>query len=180
MGRVGSQVPTHFDNSKMGLKHGPLLTTSTRLYMMFMLNLIIIYMENPTKLHLMPTKQVLRYLNGTNEFGILYKKGRNNELIAYTDSDYADNLDDRKSTSCYVFLLCSVVVSWSSKKPPIMSLSTIEAEFICASSCACQAIKFARVLEKLYGMQRQAAIVIHCDSSSGIKLSKKSNNAWAL
>ncbi|KAL2585495.1 hypothetical protein AAZV13_13G001300 [Glycine max] len=145
--------------------------TSTRPDMMFVVNLISRYMENPTELHLLAAKRVLRYLKGTTEFGIFYKKGGNKELLAYTDNDYAGDLDDRKSTSGYVFLLCSAAVSWSSKKQPIVSLSTTEAEFIGAASCACQAIWLKRVLGKLCKMQDQAT-VIRCDSSSAIKLSK--------
>ncbi|RDX68373.1 putative mitochondrial protein, partial [Mucuna pruriens] len=114
--------------------------TSTRPDMMSVVNLISRYMENPTELHLLVVKRVLRYLKGTTDFGIFYKKEGNKELLAYTDSDYARDLDDRKSTSGYVFLLCSVVVSWSSRKQPIVSLSTIEVELIGTASCACQAI----------------------------------------
>jgi len=44
-------------------------------------------MENPTKLHLVVAKRVLRYLKGTIEFGIFYKGG-NQELFGYTDNDY--------------------------------------------------------------------------------------------
>ena len=55
---------------------------------------------------------------------MLYKKGGNEELVAYTDNDYAGDLDDRKSTSGYVFLLSSGAISWLSKKQPIVSLST--------------------------------------------------------
>jgi len=139
--------------------------------MMFVVNLINRYMENPTELHLVATKRVLRYLKGTTEFEIFYKKGGNQELFGYTDNDYAGDLDDRKSTSRYVFLLSLVVVSWSSKKQPIVSLSTIEAEFIGAASCACQAIWLKRVLEKLFKMQNKTT-VIHYDNSSSIKLSK--------
>lgn len=56
-----------------------------------------------------------------------------------TDSDYASDLEDRKSTLGYVFLLSSGVVSWSPKKQPIVILSTTEVEFIAIVSCACQA-----------------------------------------
>ena len=127
--------------------------TSTRPDMMFVVNLISRYMENPTELHLLAAKRLLRYLRGTTEFRIFYMKGGNKELLAYTDSDYARDLDDRKSTSGYVFLLCSAAVSWSSKKQPIVSLSTTEAEFIGAASCACQAIWLKMVLGKLCKMQ---------------------------
>jgi hypothetical protein len=47
---------------------------------------------------------------------VFYRKESNGELMAYTDSDYAGDVDDRKSTSGYVFLLSEGAVSWSSKK----------------------------------------------------------------
>ena len=102
---------------------------------------------------------------------MFYKKGGNEELIAYTDNDYAGDLDDRKSTSGYVFLMSSGAVSWSSKKQPVVTLSTTEAEFIAAASCACQAVWLRRVLEKL-GHTQGNSTTVFCDSSSAIKLSK--------
>lgn len=128
-------------------------------------------MENPTELHLQAAKRVFRYLKGTIDFGVFYKKGGNEELIAYTDSDYAGDLEDRKSTSGYVFLMSSGAVSWSSKKQPIVTLSTTEAEFIAAASCACQAVWLRRVLDKLGHIQSKSTTVF-CDNSSAIKLSK--------
>jgi hypothetical protein len=46
-------------------------------------------MVKPTELHLQVAKRALRYLKGTVDYGIFYKKGGNKELIAFTDSDYA-------------------------------------------------------------------------------------------
>jgi hypothetical protein len=59
------------------------------------------------------------------------------ELLAYTNNDYAGDLEDRKSTSGFLFVLSSGAVSWSLKKQPVVTLSTTEAEFITAASCAC-------------------------------------------
>ena len=145
--------------------------TATRPDMMFVVSLISRYMENPTELHLQAAKRVLRYLKGTTEFGIFYKKGGDDELAAYTNSDYAGDLEDRKSTSDYVFLLSSGAVSWSLRKQPVVSLSTTEAEFIAAASCACQAVWLKRVLGKLSQNQGKSTIICY-DSSSAIKLSK--------
>ena len=145
--------------------------TATRPNMMFVVSLISRYMENPTELHLQVAKRVLRYLQGTTEFGIFYRKGGDDELVTYTDSDHAGDLDERKSTSGYVFLLSSGAISWSSKKQPIVSLSSTEAEFIAVASCACQAVWLKRVLGKL-GQNQGKPTIIHCDSSSAIKLSK--------
>ena len=122
---------------------------ATRPNMMFVVSLISRYMENPTKLHLQAAKRVLRYLKGITGFGIFYKKGGDDELVACSDSGYAGDLEDRKSTLGYVFLLSSGAVSWSSRKQPVVSLSTTEVEFIVAVLCACQAIWLKRVLGKL-------------------------------
>lgn len=145
--------------------------TATRPDVMFVVSLLSRYMENPTELHLQAAKRVFRYLKGTLDFGVFYKKGGNKELIAYTDSDYAGDLEDRKSTSGYVFLMSSGAVSWSSKKQPIVTLSTTEAEFIAAASCACQAVWLRRVLDKLGHIQSKSTTVF-CDNRSAIKLSK--------
>ena len=59
----------------------------------------------------------------------------------------------------------------SSKKQPIVTLSTTEAEFVTAISCACQAIWLRKILEELH-FKSQGPTAIYCDNSSAIKLSK--------
>ena len=105
------------------------------------------------------------------ELGIGYRKGSNGSLIAFADSDYAGDVDDRRSTSGYVFMLGTGAVSWSSKKQPVVTLSTTEAEFIAAASCACQGVWLRRVLEKL-GHVQGVCTTIYCDNSSAIRLSR--------
>jgi hypothetical protein len=116
-------------------------------------------------------KRILRYLQGTQNFGIYYTKGEKSDLIGFTDSDYAGDQDDRKSTSGYVFMLGNGAVSWSSKKQPIVTLSTTEAEFVAATTCACQAIWLRKILEELQ-FKQIGCTTIFCDNSSTIKLSK--------
>jgi hypothetical protein len=93
------------------------------------------------------------------------------ELLAYTDNDYAGDLEDRKSTSGLLFMLSSRAVSWSSKKQPVVTLSTTEAEFIAAAFCACQVVWLRRMLEKL-DHASAGTTIIYCDNNSTIKLSK--------
>ncbi|XP_019418544.1 PREDICTED: uncharacterized protein LOC109329327 [Lupinus angustifolius] len=91
--------------------------TITRPDLMYGVSLINRFMSSPTMSHWLTTKRILRYLKGTTNLGILYKKGENNlRFIAFTDSDYTDDLDDRKSTSGFVFMMGYAAVSWSSKK----------------------------------------------------------------
>lgn len=145
--------------------------TASRPDLMFVVSLLSRFMSQPTEMHFQLAKRVMRYLKGTTSYGIFYKKQEHEELVAFTDSDYAGDLDDRKSTSGYVFLIGGSAVSWASKKQPIVTLSTTEAEYVAATSCAQQAIWLKQVLEEM-GSKQDGSIVIWCDNSSTIKLSK--------
>jgi hypothetical protein len=138
---------------------------------MVVVNLLSRYLAHPTELHLQAVKRVLRYIKGTLSYGIFYKQSGDVELVAYTDNDHAGDLEDRKSTSGFLFVLSSRAISWSSKKQPVVTLSTTEAEFIAAASCAYQAVCLRRMLEKLDHASARTTI-IYCDNSSTIKLSK--------
>lgn len=70
--------------------------TATRPNLMFVVSLISRYMERSMKTHL---KAVIRYVKGTSSFGVFYRKGGDEKLFGYTDSDYVGDQDDRKSTS---------------------------------------------------------------------------------
>ena len=89
---------------------------ATRPDIMHSVSVISRYMECPTEIHLLATKRILRYLQGTKEFGLFFKKGEKPDLFGFTDSDYAGDSDDQKNTSRYVFLLRTGAISWSSKK----------------------------------------------------------------
>ena len=69
------------------------------------------YMENLGKEHCATVKWVLRYLRGTSDYCITYNSGC--ELVCgYVDSDFAGDLDKRRSTSGYVFTLTGGAISW--------------------------------------------------------------------
>ncbi|XP_048226569.1 uncharacterized mitochondrial protein AtMg00810-like [Ricinus communis] len=145
--------------------------TATRPEIMHSVSQISRYMESPTKMHLAAAKRILRYLQGTRDFGLFFKKGIKSDLVGYTDSDYAGDVDDRKSTYGCIFMMGSAAVSWSSKKQPIVTLSMTETELIAATSCACQALWLKKILEELQ-FNQEGAVVIYCDNNSTIKLSK--------
>lgn len=146
--------------------------TVTRPDLMYAVSLMSRYMSRPTMSHWMTAKRILRYLKGTTELGIFYKKVEGNvELSAFTDSAYADDLNDRRSTSGYVFKIGHGAVSWSSKKQPVVTLSTTEAEYIAAALCACQCIWLKKIL-KTVGVEENEGTEIQCDNSSAIQLSK--------
>ena len=71
-------------------------------------------------------------------------------LYGYIDNDWVGDVDTRKSTSGYTFHLGTSAISWSSKKQPVVALSTAEAEYIAATSCATQAVWLRRILEVVH------------------------------
>ena len=135
--------------------------------------LISRFMEKPKDAHWQAAKRILRYVKGTKRFGIFYTTSENSELIGYTDSDWVGSIDDRKSTSSYVFHMGSGAISWSSKKQPIVALSTAKAEYVAATTVACQAVWMRRMLKKVCQEQIKGT-VIHYDNSSTIAISKNS------
>jgi hypothetical protein len=69
------------------------------------------FMEAPSEKHWTAVKQTLRHLSGTLNHGCCYKKASITELVGYSDSDLAEDVDDRKSTSGMVFFLGSNLIT---------------------------------------------------------------------
>ncbi|XP_021843480.2 secreted RxLR effector protein 161-like [Spinacia oleracea] len=114
--------------------------THTRPDIVHAVSIVSRFMSEPSKAHPTAAKRILRYLKGTKSYGILYKTEDDYKLTGYTDSDWAGSIDDRKSTSGYVFQLGTKAISWSSKKQATMALSSSEAEYIAATSASCEAV----------------------------------------
>ncbi|KAM1079184.1 hypothetical protein ACFX2B_013776 [Malus domestica] len=105
-----------------------LYLTATRPDIMYAASLLSRFMHNPTKIHLGTAKRVLRYVQGTIDFGIKYEKGQTTILVGFCDSDWGGSEDDMRSTSGYAFTFGSGVFSWASVKQQSVALSTAEAE----------------------------------------------------
>eukprot|EP00253_Pinus_taeda_P018381 PITA_18381 len=120
----------------------------------------------------------LMYLTATRTdimyaYGVLYTKTSDFRLVGYTDSNWAGNVNDRKSMSGYVFHLGSGAISWASKKQSIVSLSTAESKYVAATAAAYQAFWMRRMLKDLRHNQ-EGVTTIFSDNISGIALLKNS------
>ncbi|XP_070045497.1 uncharacterized mitochondrial protein AtMg00810-like [Nicotiana tomentosiformis] len=90
--------------------------TCTRPNILFAVGVVSRFMEAPTSTHLKVTRSILRYLKRTIDFGLFYSCSSDFNLMGFCDSDYAGDIDDRKSTTGFMFFLGDSVISWSSKK----------------------------------------------------------------
>ncbi|KAJ0522114.1 putative RNA-directed DNA polymerase [Helianthus annuus] len=145
--------------------------TNTRPDIAFAVSKLSRFMERPKRSHWEAGKRVLRYIKGTLNHGIIYSKGRKGKLTGYSDSDYAGDTDDSKSTSGYIFHLGSGAIAWQSRKQKVVALSSTEAEYIALSMAGCQAIWLKGILKELQ-IHMDCPPAIHCDNRSTICLAK--------
>ncbi|KAL0384142.1 UNVERIFIED_CONTAM: Retrovirus-related Pol polyprotein from transposon RE1 [Sesamum radiatum] len=127
--------------------------------------------KSPSQVHYGAAKRILRYLQGTKDFGIWYKSTNDAKLVGYTDSDWAGSADDMKSTSGYTFSLGSGIFSWASKKQATVAQSSAEAEYIAAAAASNQATWLRRILEDM-GEKQEEPTTIYCDNKSAIAITK--------
>ncbi|CAL8998022.1 unnamed protein product [Prunus brigantina] len=130
-----------------------LYLTATRPDIMFAASLLARFMHGPTRKHMGTAKRVLRYIQGTTDYGIAYEKGKEARLIGYCDSDWSGSEDDMRSTSGYAFNLGS------------------GAEYVSAAEATAQAIWLRFVLSD-FGEEQVGATTILCDNTSAIAITK--------
>src|SRR3954466_3582312 len=126
------------------------------------------YQAAPKECHLKAMERIVRYLIHTPNFGIWYPKRSSFDLVDYSDSDYAGDKVDRKSTLGTCQFLGRSLVCWSSKKQNCVSLSTAEVEYIAAGSCCAQLLWMKQTL-KDYGINVKNVPLL-CDNESAIKI----------
>ena len=135
------------------------------------IGIVAIFSTNPRENHLMAIKRIMRYLKGTEEYDLYYKKTDKFELRAYTDVDCARNIDDRKSTNGGAFFLGKGLVTWTSKKQSCTSQSIAEVEYVVA------AINYKNIVwikKLLNGMKEDITklVTLYYDNTSAISISK--------
>ena len=116
----------------------------TRPDIAFAVSTVSRYAGRPRQQHRSAVQRIFRYLRKTINCVVVFR-GELAALAGYTDSDWAGDLDTRRSTSDYLFSFGSTIVSWSSKLQLTVALSTCEAEYIGQSNAAKEAIWLRRL-----------------------------------
>lgn len=130
------------------------------------------FMERPTVLHFKAVKQILRYLKGTVERGLVYAAGGGElKITGYTESDLAGDVDDRRSTGGMAFYINQSLVAWSLQKQKTVVLSSCEAEFMAATDAACQVLWLRALLGEVAGVEEKS-VTLFVDNKSAISLMK--------
>ena len=126
-------------------------------------------MANPGKAHWHAVKWIFRYLQGTIDTCLEFGR-QEDTLCGYVDSDYAGDLDQRRSLTGYVFTIGGGAVSWKATLQPTVALSTTEAEFMAITEAIKESIWLRGLVGELHSCQ--GATIVHSDSQSAIPLTK--------
>ena len=133
----------------------------------FAVGLLARFTQNPAEIHWKAIKRVIKYLYTTRELWLVLG-GPDKTVEGYADADWASQLD-RHSISGYAFCYGCGVITWSSKRQPIIAMSTTEAEYIAAAH-ATKEIHWLRAFLGEIGRNISEPIPFRCDNQSTIAI----------
>ena len=127
---------------------------------------------DPTEEHWVAVKRIMRYLRGTGDMDLLYDGNEETTTcVGYSDANWAGDLDDRKSTSGYVFQISNAAICWRSKKQSCVALSTAEAEYMALASATQEAIWLQQLLTDLKSKPNGSMLIFE-DNQAAICMAK--------
>jgi hypothetical protein len=129
------------------------------------------YCENPSEEHWVAAKRILRYLVTTKNMQLVFGGKGSAELIGYADSNWAADIDTRRSTTGYVFMLNSSLISWKSQRQHTVATSSTEAEYMALYSAVQESIWLRRILKELKQL-KDLPTMIYQDNQGTIALAK--------
>ena len=130
------------------------------------------YLSYPGQSHWKVAKKVLRYLLGTRDLMLTYRRIDALGLVGFSDSDYVGYVDDKKFISDYIFIMVEGVVTWKCVKQTLTTSSTMEAEYVTCYEATCHAIwlwNFILALEVVHNISK--LLELFCDNFAAVSFS---------
>ena len=150
------------------------LMLCTRPDLAFTISRLSKFSSRPGTKHAIAVKRVLRYLVGTQDLGISFiipDLSVNPKLYGYSDSDFAADLNNRRSTSGFVFLLNGGPISWKSKQQSLVTSSTHDAEYVGLANASYEITWLRKVMLAIlpdYTESKMPANTLYCDNQGAI------------
>ncbi|XP_050890480.1 secreted RxLR effector protein 161-like [Lathyrus oleraceus] len=130
-------------------------------------------MEKPQECYLTAVKRVLRYIKVTINHGVMMPKQNKTNTYAkvygYTNSNFSEDHDEKKSIAGYIFMIEGAPRSWSSRKQIVVDFSSCKSKYMATSYVACQASWIEMLLEELKIMKPKK-MKLFVDNKSVVKL----------
>ncbi|XP_044378311.1 uncharacterized mitochondrial protein AtMg00810 [Triticum aestivum] len=144
--------------------------TLTRPDLQYAVQQVCLHMHAPRDSHWTLVKHILRYVRGTMSLGLTLTASASTDLVAYSDADWAGYPDTRRSTSGYCVYLGPSLISWSSKRQPTVSRSSVEEEYRVVANAVAECSWLRQLLQELLCDVHKATLV-YCDNVSAVYLS---------
>jgi hypothetical protein len=156
---LGLNDATNFRSIVGGLQY----LTLTRPDIVFAVNKVCQYMHAPTTVHFVVVKRILRYVSGTDDYGLRIIKSPLLLVSGFSDVDWASSLDDRRSTGGFAVFLDANLISWSARKQPTVSRSSTEAEYKAITNTTAEIIWIQTLLREL-GVPSPSTTSLWCNN----------------
>ena len=148
-----------------------LYSRHTRPEISYALGQLARFMQDASVVHWKAAKQVLRYLKGTADRVLRFRKTKHLKIEAHGDADFANDTDDRKSVTGMLVKLGGNPIIWSSKKQPIVTESTTQAEYV-QMAHTCREVLWIRGILEDMGYTHSTPSVVYQDNQSAITLAQ--------
>ncbi|GJU31983.1 ribonuclease H-like domain-containing protein [Tanacetum coccineum] len=133
--------------------------TFTRPDISYAVQQVCLHMHDPREPHLSALKRILRYVQGTLNYGLQLFSSSTSDLVAYSDADWAGCPTTRRSTSGYCVFLGNNLLSWSAKRQPTLSRSSAKAEYRGVANVVAETCWLRNLLRELHTPLSSAMLV---------------------
>eukprot|EP00253_Pinus_taeda_P001526 PITA_01526 len=145
--------------------------TTTRPNISFVVGILSRFMQKPYEGHWSAAKRVIKYLKGTQDFGLKYTQVDDFSLNGYSDSDFDGDKETGVSNSSYVMSLGSGAISWRSRKQSVPTNSTTKADYVAVAKATKEIVWLRKILEDLQEKQVHSTPLL-INNTYPIKLAK--------
>ena len=154
------------------------LAVATRPDIAYAVNRLAAFTANPSLEHYTAVKRVIRYVKGTKQYGITYRKNSprhigpedSNLFYGFSDAAFA-NAEDKRSISRHVFLSNGGAITWGLKKQSTIALSSTEAEYVALSEASREAMWLRHIYGELGFIQKEPILLLG-DNDGSIAMAK--------
>ncbi|XP_026429328.1 uncharacterized protein LOC113325347 [Papaver somniferum] len=143
--------------------------TITRPDISYAVHVVSQFMSAPRTTHFAAIIRILRYIKGTLYQGLQFSSKSDLRLHTYTDSDWAGDVTDRRSTSGYCIFLGNSLISWHSKKQSVVSRSSVEAEYRAMTHTTSEIVWLRWLLSDM-GIHLAESTPLYCDNKAAIHI----------
>jgi histone deacetylase 1/2 len=163
---LSSEEATQYRSIVGGLQY----LTVTRPDLSFVVNKVCQYLSEPRTPHWAAVKRILRYVRFTVDIGLQFRSASSTLLSAFSDADWAGNIDDRRSTGGYAIFYGGNLIAWSARKQSTVSRSSTESEYKALGDATTELIWVQSLLQEL-GVVQVRPPVLWCDNIGATYLS---------